>query len=106
MSNRREFTLTEDHIKLLQEIEFNMLDWEWPGAPGGDPKRPYGNSGHNAVRDIAEVLDMPHHLADERADVLAIWAETADALQVILHTRSFEPGTYVKTHGYDWVRKS
>ncbi len=43
------FELTEDHLSLLGEIEFGMVDWEWPGAPGGDAKRPYGNSGYAAT---------------------------------------------------------
>jgi hypothetical protein len=112
VSNRREFTLTKDHINLLQEIEFTMLDWEYPGAPGGDAKRPYGNSGHNAIRDMADALGRldPDHdeidADDATNEILAIWNETADALQVILHTRSFEPGIYVKTRGHRWKRKS
>ena len=37
------FTLTEDHIKLLRNLEVCWEDAEF-GAPAIEPKRPYGNS--------------------------------------------------------------
>ncbi len=115
MSSEREFELTEEHIALLRNLEFTMQDWEHPGAPGADPKRPYGNSGHNAICDIAEMLDIakPADGADYNkneweeweSEVLAIWNGTSDALQIILDTQSFEPGIYIKERGFQWVRK-
>ncbi len=111
MSNAREFELTEEHIALLYNLEWAMQDWEEPGAPGADARRPYGSSGHNAVRDIAEMMDRTQidpdddEYADWEADILEVWNGTADALQIIMETQSFEPGTYIKRNGRQWKRK-
>ena len=52
-----EFTVTEDHLKLLRHVHLYWDYGEGYGAPAIDPKRPYGNS--DVERDIAEILDAP-----------------------------------------------
>lgn len=55
MPNKPEvFELTEDHIKLVRAMYFERSNIEF-GAPGVDPKRPYGNS--SVIRDIVDILD-------------------------------------------------
>ncbi len=112
-----EFELTEDHLKLIQNMYVSWDACEY-GAPAIDPKRPYGNS--FVEGDIAEILgwDMPDEDDDnwnedeeeatkERAE--KIHKETETALQIILVTKSFAPGKYIKKDRYDdrsWVRAS
>jgi hypothetical protein len=48
-----EFTLTENHLKLLQKMWVGWSTCEF-GAPEIDPKRPYGNS--DVIGDIHEIL--------------------------------------------------
>ncbi len=50
----KEFTVTDDHLTLLQHMYIGWQDCEY-GAPEVDPKRPYGNSG--VATDIAEILE-------------------------------------------------
>lgn len=53
-----EFTVTEDHLKLLRHIRGVRWDpGEGFGAPFINSKRPYGNS--DVPRDVAEILEAP-----------------------------------------------
>src|SRR5260370_25490215 len=52
-----EFTVTEDHLKLLRHVHLYWDYGEGYGAPASDPKRPYGNS--DVGRGIAEILEAP-----------------------------------------------
>lgn len=98
-----EFELTEDHIMLLQESEWNWNDSCF-GAPGIDPKRPFGNSSGIACQ-IAEILDWEPQdkdadgdacfSSDQKGDACDIWSETLTAIHVILSARSFTPGLYI-----------
>lgn len=90
------FTLTEQHIKLLRkaDIYWNMDEF---GAPGINPKRPYGNS--DVIGDIAEILGVtidpdfgPDGATEKRLTTLH--RETGTALQIVLDTGTFEPGRY------------
>lgn len=94
------FTLTEDHVKLLRRANVGWERAEY-GAPGIDPKRPYGNG--DVTQDLMEILgwDIP---ADddwngpglEVCEALRrLHVETETALQIVLATGSFEPGVYV-----------
>jgi len=51
----RQFTVTDEHLRLLRRacVWWDELEF---GAPGIDPKRPYGNS--NVFADIAEILEV------------------------------------------------
>jgi hypothetical protein len=104
------FTLTEDHIKLLSAM---YVSWEYGGdysmgVPIIDPKRPYGNT--NVEMDIAEELEWELFETSDGETVLSkeqgelarkLHTETETALQIVLATRSFEPGIYEKAETYD-----
>ena len=91
------FTLTAEHVALLRAMCVGWQDCE-TGAPEIDPKRPYGNS--SVDLDVAEALgwevDADEGLTDEQRDrAMTLHRETEVALQVVLQTGSFTPGTYV-----------
>jgi hypothetical protein len=52
----REFTVTDEHLRLLRRAHVFWDEAEF-GAPSIDPKRPYGNS--DVRGDMAEILDVP-----------------------------------------------
>jgi hypothetical protein len=104
MSNTQDtqrFTMTAEHIALLSA---GCVYWERSdcGAPGIDPKRPYGNS--DLHRDVAQLLGIALEVADEwegpipsvaqQKHLEKIHRETETALQIVLATQSFEPGEY------------
>ena len=106
------FVMTEDHIKLLRRMYVGWGDCE-TGAPAIDPKRPYGNSSVND--DIHQILtgepincgeNTRRNLTeDEDKKYSKLHTETQEALQIVLHTGKFEPGTYEKEeYGMDWKR--
>jgi len=107
MNMPMEFTLTEAHLKLLVRMYVGWYDCE-SGAPLVDPKRPYGNS--DVAGDVAEILGVEDF--DPEDDVQydhmhKLHTETDVALQIVLSTRSFEPGRYKRLDTYDtqkWVR--
>lgn len=103
------FELTADLVKLLRASWVNEeLSGDEYGAAEIDPKRPYGNS--DVELDIAEELgwlpgeDGPTD--EERARARELHALTPTALQVVLSTGSFEPGTYrrITRYGNRWER--
>ena len=105
-----EFTLTADHIKLLRHANVGWDGVEW-GAPEIDPKRPFGNG--DMWKDVARILGWPPVEGDEGDDdfyayydeARAIHGELGTALQIVLATGSFEPGSYVCTKYHrDWRR--
>lgn len=93
----REFTVTEDHIKLLKRAYIDWEDCEF-GAPAIDCKRPYGNS--SVFVDIAEILGIPlpaedGEFTDAQCDQMrTIHEETMYALQIFLDTGEMKPGRY------------
>jgi hypothetical protein len=102
------FDLTEQHVKLLRRMYVGWQDCE-TGAPEIDPKRPYGNS--SVGQDVAEILSIPYQSDEEEGmpedvyeTMLAIHRQTELALQVVLASGSFVPGTYRRSHTYknDW----
>lgn len=88
------FHLTDDHIKLLRRMYVGYNDSEH-GAPEIDPKRPYGNSWVEG--DIHEILTEGNQmeLTEELKDKYnKLHRETQTALQIVLSTGKFQPGTY------------
>lgn len=96
-----EFTVTEEHLKLLRRAYVGWDDCEF-GAPAIDCKRPYGNS--DVLDDIAEILGVAEGEArDEDGEILPdaaaaftrLHGETATVLQIALATGEFRAGRYV-----------
>jgi hypothetical protein len=104
------FELTDDHIKLLNRMNVDWNSSGYDGAPAINVKRPYGNS--SVVDDVYETIhgkEWDYEKRDEMPEeiykqMLEIHRETAIALQIVLCTKSFEPGTYEKTSS--WSRLS
>jgi len=109
------FILTENHLKLLGHLNL-IWDDAYKGAVGADTKRPYGSTW--VFEDIAEILDPEGFAAlpdgDEDAlgvyeqaneeQFLRIHEETFKALDIVLRTGQFTPGTYRRTNPWthDW----
>ena len=83
--------LTRDHIKLLQNAEWRWYNAEF-GAPGIDPKRPFGFSG-GQYESMAEILGMElfedsdgeRYLSREQEDYVSkVWSELLDAIKIIM----------------------
>jgi hypothetical protein len=68
----------------------NFRDDMYFGAPEIDIKRPYGNK--DVPSDISRILSR---CEKTRGEFLKLHNETAAALQIVLCTGSFKPGTYV-----------
>jgi len=116
LSSAREFTVTQDHLKLLRRAFVAWDLGEGYGAPGINPKKPYSNS--YVARDIAEILDVPDedweyedgHKAyvtpEAEARLTRLHVETMVALQIVLATGEFRPGRYRRatSWGIDWQR--
>jgi hypothetical protein len=103
----REFTITDEHLRLLRHGHVFWDEAEF-GAPSIDPKRPYGNS--NVYRDIAEILDVPdsewtdeeqNRSLDAEWRFLRLHVETAIALQIALVTGEFRTGRYMRDDQWD-----
>lgn len=104
---KREFTLTEDHLKLLRAMHVQWDDCE-TGAPAVDPKRPYGGS--YVPADIRRILGWSDPLPEEEemvdATAYAIHRETEHALQIVLRHGPLI-GRYALANRYDsksWER--
>lgn len=104
-----EFTVTEDHLKLLRRAYVGWDDCEF-GAPAIDCKRPYGNS--DVLGDIAEILGTTDEecrdeggeiLPDAEAAFTRLHGETATVLQIALATGEFRAGRYARDkYSADW----
>ncbi len=106
------FTLTQEHLKLIQRMNIRFEDDTYDGAPAVDIKRPYGNS--DVMSDVAEIIGIEKAEDDcgekywpkgtrERCE--KIHKETAKALQVCLAAQSFEAGEYISDDYRDNWRK-
>ena len=102
------FTITEDHLKLLQRSFIGWDDCEF-GAPEIDCKRPYGNS--SVYWDIASIIGLPSPDEDEgfphdqmlRMDT--IHREMQTVLQIGVRLLKFEVGTYsTPKYRQDWKK--
>lgn len=115
MTGTRKFTLTANHVALLRRAYVSWCPIEY-GAPTIEPKRPFGSSGSaNIERDICATLgwemagddgDGPCYSSKQREAARTTYQELETALQVVLCTGSFTPGTYRESRQYDsrsWV---
>jgi hypothetical protein len=114
-----EFTVTQDHIALLQNTEWEWLSlklgrWVF-GAPCVNSQRPYGHT--QIATDICQILEIeiPQYDTDEwleiERDVLAIHLETLTVIKILMSNimKGILPGTYVfhdetETHLAHWKR--
>lgn len=108
------FTVTDEHLRLLRRAYVSWDEIEF-GAPGIDPKRPYGNS--DVYGDIAEILGLVDGQWQDEVEegwpppelewrFLRLHVETAIALQIGLATGEFRAGRYALGDGRDnnWKR--
>ena len=112
MFDKIKFELTKQHLKLTREMNISYNEYCEFGAPEVDPKRPYVNS--DVYGDIARILDIkPALIKDEEEiysneqedEMLKIHKETAQALQVILASGSFEAGIYeAENYRGNWAK--
>ena len=111
-----EFTVTEDHLKLLRRVYADFWDpGEGTGAAGINSKKPYGNS--NVARDVAEIVGAPDEdwiyeqghkvfVTDEAEErFMRLHVEAMFALQIVLRVGEFRPARYRRTRRMmDWQR--
>ena len=118
LDGANEFTVTEDHLKLLRHLCDGGLYWEpgeGYGAPFFNPKKPYGNS--NIPLDVARIVGAPDSELrqwdgepgpeDEVEDrYLRLHVEAAIALKIALATGEFRAGHYTRASGWRprWTR--
>lgn len=131
LSQAKEFTVTEDHLKLLRHTYYVYWDpGEGYGAPAINPKRPYGNSA--VPQDVAKILEAPDSDWERAADwewdeeeeplppgveesikvlraeaedrYLRLHVEAGIALKIALAAGEFRPGRYARTsaRSNDW----
>ena len=105
MPKIREFTITEQHLMLLQGLYIDAGEFDLPEV---DCKRPFGNS--NVICDIAEKIGLSKI---ETNDEEWVWPKGTTeacraateglyiAMQICLSTQSFEVGTYYCDDEYD-----
>jgi hypothetical protein len=110
-----EFTVTEDHLRLLRHVHLYWDYGEGYGAPAINPKRPYGDS--YVERSIAEILDAPDSdwewdeetedfdlTPEARERFTRLHVETMVVLHVTLAAGELRPGQYVRDEVIGWVR--
>lgn len=87
--------VTEDHLTLLTSgvtVRWDSCEF---GAPYIDPKRPYGNG--DVFTDMAKILP---HLAGDDMTLARLHGDLCHVLDIVLCTRSFRPGVYVRDSVY------
>ena len=96
------FEVKLEHIKLLKKMYVRWWDAHF-GAPGIDPKRPYGNS--DVYVDMAKILNVKGFKTvdeewvfsiDEVDYMDALHREMETVLQIFIDTFLFLPGFYEK----------
>ena len=111
-----EFTVTEDHLRLLRRVRADGWDdgEGFGGAAAISGKKPYGNSA--VGRDIAEILGAPDEdwvyedgekveLTEEAEErLMRLHVEAMFALQIVLAVGEFRPGRYQRSQWWntDW----
>lgn len=99
----QKFELRPEHVKLLRATHITWYDVE-TGAPAIDGKRPYGNSdvALDVIDEVGRLVGWetdedectPRQWREQEEAALALHRETKTALQVVLYTGAFVPGTY------------
>ena len=118
LNRAREFTVTEDHLKLVRHLCDGGLYWE-PGEGYGAPfsTRRSPTATRDVPRDVARIVEAPDSDWEEwdggnrvlRAEAedryLRVHVEAGIALKIALATGEFRPGHYTRTAGSnDWTR--
>ena len=93
LENRLDFTLTEDHLKLIQKFGVDWREVEY-GAPAIDAKRPYGNS--DVATDIQKILGKKL----SGSQCLDLHQETQFALQILVQHAEITLGDYHRKESY------
>lgn len=112
MKTYETFTITEDHLKLVQRFYIDWDDSGYDGAPAVGLKRPYGNSA--VAYDVAEIIglevsddeDEPY-TDDQLEQCLELHRQMHKVLQIACSTLKFEVGTYGRPEEYNtshWVK--
>lgn len=107
------FEVTEDHLKLVRQMNFRYEDWSEFGAPAVDSKRPYGNS--DVLSDIVEIItghnpynedgDLEQWVKDREQQFMKLHKETATVLEIAARTGKFEAGVYrTPTYFREWEK--
>ena len=107
------FTVTEQHIKLIQNMWIEYNGYTEFGAPEVDPKRPYGNG--DVYNDIANLLEIKPEGEKEDEDddyrafsdkqesmMLQLHMDTAKALAIMVQHLGITPGKYEQHDYYKW----
>ena len=101
MPDKIQFTVTDQHLKLIHKMEVRYDDECEFGAPAIDPKRPYGNS--SVYHDIGEILGIEPETGDtydpefsdsQREEMLKLHKETAIVLKILLRSGCLDSGIY------------
>lgn len=101
-----EFTVTDEHLKLLRHAHVTWHDAEW-GSPAIDCKRPYGTS--DPWSSMAEILGVPPvewvdseggAYPDVQERFARLHAEAGMALQIALATGEFRVGRYMRQEDF------
>ncbi|TSC82220.1 MAG: hypothetical protein G01um101420_524 [Parcubacteria group bacterium Gr01-1014_20] len=111
-SSEAVFEITANHIKLLEECYVQWLNIEF-GAPGIDPKRPYGNS-MMIYEQIAEIIglqlvkiDDEVRATNEQREICRKLHEELEIVLAILLSNpqaGIQPGKYVQNESEKWER--
>ena len=105
------FTLTEAHLKLLDNLYIRFDDGMYDGVASGDIKYPYGDS--MIMDSVAKIIgvrpddgqDLDEPLTSKEEKICRkAHEETATALQIVLHTKRFLPGKY-RLKDHRWALK-
>ncbi|MEU1384969.1 MULTISPECIES: hypothetical protein [unclassified Nonomuraea] len=87
-----------EHVALLHHARSSRQGHKETGAPGLNPRGPFGGS--DPYADIAAIVDGrtgdDYDEADERRHV-QLFGEPALVLEIVLRSGSFEPGTYQRS---------
>lgn len=113
------FEVTENHIKLLGRLYIDWYNYAYNGAPGVDPKRPFGNS--DVDGDIYQIINDVQVLPEE-AEEDEFWQERREEYDKLFRDMEFvvqittylagqgeliEPGVYFRPDMYNrrvWTR--